>query len=246
MKKVQRTLAAALAAMMLMALAGCSKGDVTKEVNSGLSDLKAQAAEPAVEPQTEPPAEPKTDAASEPTSDAASEPASEPAAASEPEATAEPAPASAPAENPDYPSAAGLNTQTLEAFGSDYTLVLNVTCPDQGWYKSVSPRFADIKLFPTDDPSNIFSGDPRILFELQRDLDKINYYYDSFENVEELTPRTIGGVELAGRTYKNVGMWWTEYYGEMPTGGWLSIRISGVDIEPGTEGDAVLSSVTFG
>ena len=43
MKKVQRTLAAALAAMMLMALAGCSKGDVTKEVNSGLSDLKAQA-----------------------------------------------------------------------------------------------------------------------------------------------------------------------------------------------------------
>ena len=60
MKKVQRTLAAALAAMMLMALAGCSKGDVTKEVNSGLSDLKAQAAEPAVEPQTETPAEPKT------------------------------------------------------------------------------------------------------------------------------------------------------------------------------------------
>lgn len=142
MKKVQRTLAAVLAAMMLMALAGCSKGDVTKEVNSGLSDLKAQAAEPAVEPQTETPAEPKTDAASEP--------ASEPAA--EPEATAEPAPASAPAENPDYPSAAGLNTQTLEAFGSDYTLVLNVTCPDQGWYKSVSPRFADLKLFPTDDP----------------------------------------------------------------------------------------------
>ena len=40
MKKVQRTLAAALAAMMLMALAGCSKGDVTKEVNSGLSELK--------------------------------------------------------------------------------------------------------------------------------------------------------------------------------------------------------------
>ena len=58
MKKVQRTLAAVLAAMMLMALAGCSKGDVTKEVNSGLSDLKAQAAEPAVEPQTETPAEP--------------------------------------------------------------------------------------------------------------------------------------------------------------------------------------------
>ena len=54
----------------------------------------------------------------------------------------------------------------------------------------------------------------------------------------------IGGVELAGRTYKTVGMWWTEYYGEMPTGGWLSIRISGVDIDPGTEGDTIPVSYT--
>lgn len=136
--------------------------------------------------------------------------------------------------------------QTLEAFGTDYTLVLNVTCPDQGWYKSASTSFGDLKLFPTDDPSHIFSGDPRITFELKSGLDKINYYYDSFENVEELATRTIGGVEMAGRTYKNVGMWWTEYYGEMPTGGWLAIKISGVDIDPGTEGDTVLNSVTFG
>ena len=61
-----------------------------------------------------------------------------------------------------------------------------------------------------------------------------------------IADRTIGGVEMAGRTYKNVGMWWTEYYGEMPTGGWLAIKISGVDIDPGTEGDTVLNSITFG
>ena len=30
------------------------------------------------------------------------------------------------------------------------------------------------------------------------------------------------------------------------TGGWLAIKISGVDIDPGTEGDTVLNSVTFG
>ena len=241
MKNVQRMLAAALAAILLAGLTACSAGDVTKEVDSGLAELKSQAAQPAVDNQPTTPAQPKTDPepAADPTPSADPEPAATPEA--EPET-----PASAPAENPNYPSAAGLNTVTLEAFGSDYTLTLNVTCPDMGWYKSVSPRFADIKLFPTDDPNHIFSGDPRIVFELQSGLDKINYYYDSFENVEELAPRTIGGVELAGRTYKNVGMWWTEYYGEMPTGGWLSIRISGVDIEPGTEGDAVLSSVTFG
>ncbi|WP_294758223.1 procyclic acidic repetitive family protein [uncultured Gemmiger sp.] len=237
MKKVKRTLAAALAATMLLALTACSKGDVTSEVSSGLAELKSQATEPAVEPKPETSTEAKTDPAT---------PAADPEPAATPEAEPEPTPASAPAENPDYPSAAGLNTVTLEAFGTDYTLVLNVTCPDQGWYKPATNSFGDFKLFPTDDPSNIFSGDPRMLFELQRDLDKINYYYDDFENVEELAPRTIGGVELAGRSYKKVGMWWTEYYGEMPTGGWLSIRISGVDIEPGTEGDAVLSSVTFG
>ena len=237
MKKVQRTLAAALAATMLLALTACSKGDVTSEVSSGLAELKSQATEPAVEPKPETSTEAKTDPAA---------PAADPDPAATPEAEPEPTPASAPAENPDYPSAAGLNTVTLEAFGSDYTLTLNVTCPDTGWYKPATNSFGDFKLFPTDDPSNIFSGDPRILFELQRDLDRINYYYDKFENVEELAPRTIGGVELAGRTYKNVGMWWTEYYGEMPTGGWLAIKISGVDIDPGTEGDAVLSSVTFG
>ena len=241
MKNVQRTLAAALAAILLAGLTACSAGDVTKEVDSGLAELKSQAAQPAVDNQPTTPAQPKTDPepAADPTPSADPEPAATPEA--EPET-----PASAPAENPNYPSAAGLNTQTLEAFGTDYTLVLNVTCPDTGWYKPATNSFGDFKLFPTDDPSNIFSGDPRILFELQRDLDRINYYYDSFENVEELAPRTFDGVELAGRTYKNVGMWWTEYYGEMPTGGWLSIRISGVDIEPGTEGDAVLSSVTFG
>ena len=241
MKNLQRMLAAALAAILLAGLTACSAGDVTKEVDSGLAELKSQAAQPAVDNQPTTPAQPKTDPepAADPTPSADPEPAATPEA--EPET-----PASAPAENPNYPSAAGLNTQTLEAFGTDYTLTLNVTCPDTGWYKPATNSFGDIKLFPTDDPSNIFSGDPRILFELQRDLDKINYYYDSFENVEELAPRTIGGVELAGRTYKNVGMWWTEYYGEMPTGGWLAIRISGVDIDPGTEGDTILSSVTFG
>ena len=184
-----------------------------------------------------PPTQPKTDPATL---------AADPEPAATPEADPEPSPAAAPAENPDYPSAAGLNTQTLEARGSDYTLVLNVTCPDQGWYKPAQNSFGDFKLYPTDDPSHIFSNDPRIYFELKASLDKINYYYDSFENLEELAPRTFGGVELQGRTYKYVGMQWTEYFGEMPTGGWLSIRISGVDIDPGSEGDAVLSSVTFG
>ena len=238
MKKVQRTLAAVLAAMMLMALAGCSKGDVTKEVNSGLSDLKAQAAEPAVEPQTETPAEPKTDAASEPCIGARCRAGTGSYRRTGPCFRSCRKSRLSIGRWPEHPDSGGIRFGLYAGAQRDL--------PRPGWYKSVSPRFADIKLFPTDDPSHIFSGDPRITFELKSGLDKINYYYDDFENVEELAPRTIGGVEMAGRTYKNVGMLWTEYYGEMPTGGWLAIKISGVDIDPGTEGDTILNSVTFG
>ena len=52
-------------------------------------------------------------------------------------------------------------------------------------------------------------------------------------------------MELKARSYKNVGMQWTEYYGEVPGGGWISIRISKVDIGAGSEGEAVLNSISF-
>ena len=55
MKKVKRTLAAALAAAMLLALTACSKGDVTSEVDYGLAELKSQVSEPTVEPKPETP-----------------------------------------------------------------------------------------------------------------------------------------------------------------------------------------------
>ena len=74
-------------------------------------------------------------------------------------------------------------------------------------------------------------------------METIDRYKDKFENLQEIAPRTVGEIELSGRTYKYVGMEWTEYYGELPGGGWLSLLISEVSIEPGSEGDAVLNSV---
>ena len=74
-------------------------------------------------------------------------------------------------------------------------------------------------------------------------METIDRYKDKFENMQENAPRTVGGIEVSGRTYKYVGMEWTEYYGELPGGGWLSLLISEVSIEPGSEGDAVLNSV---
>lgn len=92
MKKVNRTLAAALAATMLLALTACSKGDVTSEVDSGLAELKSQVTEPAVELKPRPRPKPRalTLAA----------PAADPEPAATPEAEPEPTPASASRKTP--------------------------------------------------------------------------------------------------------------------------------------------------
>ena len=92
---------------------------------------------------------------------------------------------------------------------------------------------------------HLFSGDPRIQFDIYPSSDKLNYYEKNYENLKDEGTRTIGGVELKARSYKNVGLQWTEYYGEVPGGGWLSIKISKVDRGTGSEGDAVLNSISF-
>ena len=74
-------------------------------------------------------------------------------------------------------------------------------------------------------------------------MDKIDFYKDQFENLKEIDSRTIGGIEMQGRTYKTVGMEWIEYYGELPSGIWVTCKISRTSIEPGSEGSAILDSV---
>lgn len=50
---------------------------------------------------------------------------------------------------------------------------------------------------------------------------------------------------MTGRTYKNVGMEWTEYLGQFDEGFAISVKISHVDIAEGTDGPALLDSMTF-
>lgn len=111
---------------------------------------------------------------------------------------------------------------TLEAFGSDYTLTLNVTCPDQGWYKSVSPRFADIKLFLTDDPNHIFSGDPRIVFEPQSGFGtRSTTITTTLKNVEELARAPSAARRWPDAPTKSGYVVDGIRAAEMLTGGWL-------------------------
>ncbi len=167
------------------------------------------------------------------------------AEATEAEESAAPAEATAPAESaaPAVGFDSGSFTKTINDFYEKGSVDVSFTLPASGWKIDHNKR--QLFLYNVKDPSHLFSNDPRISFELKESLDQLNYYKDNFENLKEISPRTVGGIELQGRTYKNVGMEWTEYYGELPNGYWLTIQISKTSIEPGSEGDAVLNSVTL-
>ena len=153
--------------------------------------------------------------------------------------TETPAQSAAPAEGFD----SGTITETVSDYSKDVSIDVSVTLPESGW--KLSHELTTMYLYNVDDPEHLFSGDPRIQFEIYPSSDKLNYYEKNYENLKDEGTRTIGGVELKARSYKNVGMQWTEYYGEVPGGGWLSIKISKVDIGTGSEGDAVLNSISF-
>ncbi len=150
---------------------------------------------------------------------------------------------------PPAPSAPALTggeiTCTIEEFWSDATKTVTFTLPDSGFvvdnnYSST----AYIYNVPTLDDA--YSDSPRIQFELKGSLDDVNTYIDSMENLKEIDGRTVGGAALKGRTYKQYGMEWTEFYGQLPDGLFLVVKISGVDIAPGSEGAAILDSVSIG
>ena len=153
--------------------------------------------------------------------------------------TETPAQSAAPAEGFD----SGTITETVSDYSKDVSIDVSVTLPESGW--KLSHELTTMYLYNVDDPEHLFSGDPRIQFDIYPSSDKLNYYEKNYENLKDEGTRTIGGVELKARSYKNVGMQWTEYYGEVPGGGWLSIKISKVDIGAGSEGDAVLNSISF-
>lgn len=174
-------------------------------------------------------------------------PAPEVTEAPAPEVTEAPAPevTDAPApEVTDAPAAGGEVTLEGKIGFGPVKVPVTAVLPAGGW--CAEARSSTVYFYNVPDVSKAYSDSPRISFEFKESLDKINFYLDTFENLQELDARTIGGIEMPGRSYKNVGMDWIEYYGEIAEGAWVSVRISGVDISAGTEGDAILSSAVFG
>lgn len=96
---------------------------------------------------------------------------------------------------------------------------------------------------PTTD--NVPFRTPFIKVELFETSESLNYYEKDFENLTELESRTIGGVTMNGRSYKNVGIEWIEFYGQIPSGGWISIRLAYMSADPGSDCSNILDSMSF-
>ncbi len=136
----------------------------------------------------------------------------------------------------------GTNSYQVEEYLSHIVTTVNFTLPDSMW---VVDSGDTLYLYNVESLDAAYSNSPRIQFVVKQSLEKINFYLDTFENLQELESRVIGGIEMQGRSYKAVGMEWIEYYAELPNGVWMSVQISRTSVEPGSEGSAILDSVNF-
>jgi hypothetical protein len=135
-------------------------------------------------------------------------------------------------------------TQTLEGKVGFSGPKVNVTAtiPTKNWYPE---KGSSIYIYCAPNAEKADRSQSYFKLEFKESLDKIDFYKDSFENLAELEPRMIGGIEMHGRSYQYIGMNWIEYYGEIAEGIWVSIKLTGVDLSEGTETEAILMSMTF-
>ena len=132
------------------------------------------------------------------------------------------------------------DTLTLKTFGGSDTLDVEVEYPEKGWARKDGS--SDVKLYNTEDLNKTF-GAGFIQFTFKKNVEDFDFYKDKFENFKEIGTREIGGIEMTGRTYKNIGYEWTEYVGQVRDGAALSIGAVKVDLDEGTFGDRILDSI---
>ena len=132
---------------------------------------------------------------------------------------------------------------TLKDFYEHHCWTISAELPQANWYPQLA-RYT-IYFYNAASEDSINSGSARIQFELKDTVEDFDFYRDSFQNLQELPSRTIGGIEMTGRSYDYVGMPWIEYLGATEENGVISIKVSGVDLSEGSEGAAVLDSISF-
>ena len=137
----------------------------------------------------------------------------------------------------------GSVTLSMTEYYDETVVKVTADVPQGNWYCEASGEKAYFYNVPDKDSQD--SASPRIQVALEKTVDVFDNHKDSFENYEEIEGRTIGGIEMAGRKYEYVGMDWIEYVGQMDDESAISVKISDVEIGAGTEGAAILDSMTF-
>ena len=132
---------------------------------------------------------------------------------------------------------------TLETKLKDKVISVIAQVPTVGWVTEA--KTGEVRYYSVPRPEKKSSNSPSIRIEFKESLEKIDFYKDKFENLVDLDARTIGGVEMAGRSYKYVGMDWIEFYGEIAEGVWAAVKLTGVDFSAGTETEALVDSIAF-
>ncbi|MBR4760021.1 MAG: hypothetical protein IK078_07750 [Lachnospiraceae bacterium] len=134
------------------------------------------------------------------------------------------------------------DSHKISVFGDDDNFVnVKYSMPSSGW--SIKEGSSDFEIVENEDPQAFGAG--FIKFSMKDTLEKFDFYKDDFENYKEIDSRTIGGVEMKGRTYKSIGYEWTEYIGVTADGKAVGVGIVDIDISEGTMGDKILNSVSF-
>ncbi len=121
-------------------------------------------------------------------------------------------------------------------------VMISATLPAQGWCPENTPF--GYNLYQVETCDDVYSNSPRISININPDVKAFDLHYDDFENLQTIKNRTIGGIDMAGRSYTNVGMDWIEYIGLVDNSHAVSVKISKLDISSG-EGSAVIDSIKF-
>ena len=154
-------------------------------------------------------------------------------------------PIEAPVEEPveEAPSFGGANSWQIEEFFSHTKTNVNFTLPESMWV--VNAESYTLYVYNVESLDVAHSAAPRIQFETKGTFEEVDSYMKDASELVDLDSRLIGGIEMTGRSYKLWGMLWTEYYGQLPDGLWMTVKISKTSVDAGSEGSDILDSVTF-
>ncbi len=164
------------------------------------------------------------------------------------ETTSEPSEASTPTAEPAAPVATGKmldKSMNMTTFFGNFPTVIKFAIPEGTWCMADTSFDYKFKIinYPTDSGSPFQT--PYIVFTLYDSMEKLDFYKNDFENLQQLSDRVIGGITMAGRTYKNVGIQWEEYYADLPNGGSLSILIAYTNTTESADCNTILDSISF-